>query len=184
MVNDPTVEKLGELLNQNPNGLLLFRDELTGFLRTLDKDGNENARAFYLESWNGDGRYVYDRIGRGTIEIEHACVSILGGIQPGPLTDYMRFAPDDGLMQRFQLLVWPDSTDEWDDVDRWPNAVAKTAAYEVYQRLAALDADALGAVRDESGATSYLRFAPEVQEAFSEWRMPSASIPRRLRPTR
>jgi putative DNA primase/helicase len=25
LVNDTTVEKLGELLNQNPNGLLLFR---------------------------------------------------------------------------------------------------------------------------------------------------------------
>lgn len=39
IVNDPTVEKLGELLNQNPHGLLLFRDELTGWLRTLERDG-------------------------------------------------------------------------------------------------------------------------------------------------
>jgi hypothetical protein len=36
VVNDSTVEKLGELLNQNPKGLLVFRDELTGFLRQLD----------------------------------------------------------------------------------------------------------------------------------------------------
>lgn len=28
IVNDPTVEKLGELLNENPNGLILVRDEL------------------------------------------------------------------------------------------------------------------------------------------------------------
>ena len=54
MVNDSTVEKLGELLNQNPNGLLLFRDELTGWLRTLDREGHENDRAFYLETWNGN----------------------------------------------------------------------------------------------------------------------------------
>ena len=38
---------------------------------------------------SGDGRFSYDRIGRGTIDIEAACVSILGGIQPGPLTAYM-----------------------------------------------------------------------------------------------
>ena len=46
MVNDSTVEKLGELLNENPNGLLIFRDELTGFLRQLDRDGHEADRAF------------------------------------------------------------------------------------------------------------------------------------------
>ena len=30
IINDATVEKLGELLNQNANGLLLIRDELAG----------------------------------------------------------------------------------------------------------------------------------------------------------
>jgi len=34
-VNDATVEKLGELLAENPNGLLMFRDELVGWLRAL-----------------------------------------------------------------------------------------------------------------------------------------------------
>src|ERR1700693_1389625 len=29
LVNDSTVEKLGEILNQNPFGVLLFRDEIT-----------------------------------------------------------------------------------------------------------------------------------------------------------
>ncbi|HYR73598.1 MAG TPA: DUF3987 domain-containing protein, partial [Candidatus Acidoferrum sp.] len=50
LVNDTTVEKLGELLNQNPNGLLLFRDELSGFLHTMDRAGHENDRAFYCEA--------------------------------------------------------------------------------------------------------------------------------------
>jgi hypothetical protein len=49
VVNDGTVEKIGELLNQNPDGLLLARDELSGWLRTLDKSGREGDREFYLE---------------------------------------------------------------------------------------------------------------------------------------
>jgi 5S rRNA maturation endonuclease (ribonuclease M5) len=89
ITNDSTVEKMGELLNQNPNGLLLFRDEIMGWLRGLEKEGSETARAFYLEALNGTGRFTSDRIGRGTIDIEAACVSILGGIQPGPLTSYL-----------------------------------------------------------------------------------------------
>lgn len=169
IVNDPSVEKLGELLNQNPKGLLLFRDELTGFLRTLDKEGHENARAFYLEAWNGDSRYVYDRIGRGTIDIEHTCLSILGGIQPGPLQDYMLNAPEDGLMQRFQLLVWPDISHDWKDIDRWPDAPAKDQAYAVIERLANLNPDALGAT-PETKAIPYLRIADDAQDLFREWR--------------
>lgn len=62
LVNDTTVEKVGEILADNPNGVLLFRDELVGFL-ALDREGQEGARTFFLESWNGDGRFTFDRIG-------------------------------------------------------------------------------------------------------------------------
>src|SRR5229473_3325540 len=124
LVNDTTVEKLGELLNHNPNGLLLFRDELSGFLHTMERPGRENDRAFYCEAWNGTGAYTYDRIGRGTLHIRAACLSVLGGIQPGPLERYLRevFAGrgDDGLIQRFQLAVWPAVGGQWRNVDRWP----------------------------------------------------------------
>ena len=37
IVNDGTVEKLGELLNHNPRGLLLVRDELVGLLHSLSR---------------------------------------------------------------------------------------------------------------------------------------------------
>jgi putative DNA primase/helicase len=90
MVNDTTVEKLGELLRDNPNGLLLFRDELTGFFKTMDRQGHESDRAFYLEGWNGTGSYTYDRIGRGTVIIPSVCLSLFGTIQPGPLARHLR----------------------------------------------------------------------------------------------
>ena len=38
VVNDATVEKLGELLNENPDGLLLVRDELPGFLAKMESE--------------------------------------------------------------------------------------------------------------------------------------------------
>jgi hypothetical protein len=186
-VNDTTVEKLGELLNENPNGLLVFRDELTGFLRQLDRDGHESDRAFYLEAWNGQGRFKYDRIGRGTIDIAACCVSILGGIQPGPLGHYLRAAlqggeGDDGLIQRFQLLVWPDISAEWRNIDRWPHSESRQAAYEVFRRLNALTPVEIGAKPDEDlDGIPYMRFSPEAQEIFDEWR---AQLELRLRQSR
>lgn len=176
VTNDPTVEKLGELLNENPNGLMIYRDELAGFLRNLDKDGHENDRAFYLEAWNGDGRYTYDRIGRGTIDIDAACVSMLGGIQPGPLSAYLSSmarggAGDDGFMQRFQLLVYPDIAKAWRSIDRRPNMEARNRATHIFHRLSKLDAHAVGAQRDYATDDSmpYLRFADDAQAAFTAW---------------
>lgn len=49
IINDTTVEKLGEILRGNSNGVLIYRDELIGFLKGLEKEGQEGARAFYLE---------------------------------------------------------------------------------------------------------------------------------------
>lgn len=175
IVNDPTVEKLGILLNENPNGLLLFRDELTGWLRTLDREGHENDRSFYLEAWDGKNPYTYDRVGRGTLHISAACVSVLGGIQPGPLGHYLRAAVkggsgDDGLIQRFQLLVYPDDTQGWKNVDRWPNTEAKNRAFTIFQKLAALKPTDVGATIGEGEDVPFLRFSPAAQGLFEEWR--------------
>lgn len=175
IVNDSTVEKLGEILNENPNGVLGFRDELIGLLKSLDKEGQEGARSFYLEAWSGNGRYTYDRIGRGTIDIEAAIVSLIGSIQPGPLRNYLRGAVSgneqaDGLMQRFQLAVYPDISKTWRNVDRWPNTDAKNRAYDVICTLDRLDASAVGAHHDHDDAIPFLHFDSEAQNRFNEWR--------------
>lgn len=165
---DPTVEKLGELLIDTPRGILVFRDELIGLLRSMDKDGHENDRGFYLEAWNGNGAYTYDRIGRGTVEIDAACVSVLGGIQPGPLRAYIAQANsggagDDGLLQRLQLLVWPDRGDSWTNVDEWPDTTAKQRAYSIFEQL-----DQIG--DPTSTEIPAIRFDEAGQEAFNAWR--------------
>lgn len=123
MVNDATIEKLGELLNANPRGLIQYRDELAGWLASMDREGREGDRAFWLECWNGKGGFTVDRIGRGTVRIEACAVSLLGGVQPGKLADYLRAAMrggagNDGLMQRLQMAVYPDTLASWRYVDK------------------------------------------------------------------
>lgn len=181
VTSDTTVEALGELLSSNPRGVLVFRDELVGWLRDLEREGREGSRAFYLEAWNGTGRFTYDRIGRGTVDIEAATVSILGGIQPGPLSAYLRDAlnggaGDDGLLQRLQLVAWPDPPDTWRDVDRWPDSEARRQAWGVYECLDCLDPASLGA--DTSEDLPYLRLDAAAYELFAEWRV---SLEHRLR---
>ena len=181
VVHDATVEKLGELLGQNPRGLLLARDELSGLLRTLDKPGREGDREFYLEAWNGVGSYTYDRIGRGTTHIDALTLSIIGTIQPGKLQGYVANAlsggvGDDGLLQRIQLAVWPDHLAEWQNVDRYPDTDAKNRAFGVFQNLDTMDGAAV--VATTPGAIPAIRFSPEAQGLFDTWR---AELEQRLR---
>lgn len=161
--NSCTVEKLGELLADNPTGILVYRDELAGFLGELNKQGHESDRAFYLECWTGKGSFTYDRIGRGTIDMGSTCVSILGGIQPSKLKSFIDQAMkggegDDGFLQRFQLLVYPDKLKPV-YVDEMPSKQAEQSAFDVFARLAALQVEEPIA----------LRFSQEAQDCFIEW---------------
>src|SRR5208337_4806446 len=83
--NDASVEKLGEMLRDNPDGMLVLRDEVVGLLASWDKIGHEGDRTFFLEGWNGTDSFDTDRIGRGSILIPNLCVSVFGGIQPDKL---------------------------------------------------------------------------------------------------
>lgn len=186
--NDSTVEKVVELEAGNPNGLLMFRDELVGFLATLEREDRPTDRAFYLEAWAGDQSYTADRIGRGTVHAERNCLSILGGIQPSKLSAYMHGTlenyANDGFIQRFQVLVYPDEPPTWKYIDRKPNEKAGTRAFKLLTKLADVNFEDLGAevaeddrgrAKTSSGAGGvrrgqrYFRFAEDAQRFFIEW---------------
>ncbi len=177
VVADAGYEKLGEILVANPGGVLSVRDEMRGLFLYLAREESAPARAFYLQAWSG-GRYTFDRIGRGTVTVEDARLSMIGGIQPGPLSELMqqarRGAADDGMIERF-LIAWPDSPGAWHEVDRWPDTAAGRAAWEAFERLDNLGAGALRAEVETGfdGAPKglpFLRFADDAREAFAEWR--------------
>jgi putative DNA primase/helicase len=176
LVNDSTVEKLGELLNQDSTGLTVFRDELIGLFWQLDKEGQEGARAFYLEAWDGLGKFTYDRINRGSIFIECVTLVLMGAITPGRLVDYLAGAlkggkGDDGLLQRFQLAVYPNINGKWRNIDRWPDTEAKQKAFAVFEAMDKLDPKALGAEEDDNDDdVPFLRFSSEAQAVFDAWR--------------
>ena len=170
IVNDATVEKLGELLEVNPWGTLAYRDELYSLLISLDRPGQEGSRGFYLQAYDGDKSYTFDRITRGTHYIPRVCLAMLGGTQPGKIQKYVRDAvsggsADDGLLQRFGLTVWPDIASEFKYVDQWPDTPAKEAAWAVFERLAQLPP-----ATDTEPVI--WRFSSQAQALFVDWLVP------------
>lgn len=168
IINDTTVEKLGILLNENPNGLIHIRDELTGWISKLSDEKFQQDRSFYLECFDGDGRYTYDRITRESVEIENLTLSLLGGIQPSKISPLIRNTirgiGDDGLLQRLQLAIWPDDSFNWKWIDQAPNQ-----AYEqAYVRLFNLMHELRFAAFSDSSSPIF-HFTKEAQELFVDW---------------
>ena len=184
ITNNASYEALGELLIENPNGLLVESDEIVGLLKQLDANGQEVARSFYLTAADGDKSYTFDRIMRGKgLHIDALCLSIIGGIQPGVLAEYVRQATGggsgaDGLLQRFGLMVYPDVSPNWKEIDRYPDSAARDAINLLAEWLDKLNPAEIGAEDDKYGAVPFLRFNSDAQVLFSEWR---AKLEHRLR---
>jgi hypothetical protein len=108
VVEDTTVEALGVRLAQNPRGLLVSRDELSDWVRSMDqyKQGGRGAdRQFWLSAWSNTYTSV-DRKGREEpLFLPRPFVGVVGAIQPGVLPE-LGAGREDGMMDRF-LFAYP-----------------------------------------------------------------------------
>jgi len=164
--DDPTVEKLGLILAENPQGILLYRDELTGWLSSFQRKGRESDRPFFLEGWSAKQGFEVDRIGREVPHIEAVCISILGGIQPGPIAQYIHSAVkggvgDDGFIQRFQIMVWPDNKPEWQLIENTDLNIWEPYIHQIFNTLDQLQFN--------DGQPVILSFNKEAQSLFDQW---------------
>lgn len=131
--NDVTIEKVSLLLSTaSPKGLLMVRDELSGFLLGMSAY-NDGARPFWIEAYGGRP-YRVERVKHPVpIDVPHLAVAWFGGTQPEKLSEVMRDA-DDGLLARF-CWCWPEPV-PFDFVQVAPNTDWATEALD---RLRLLD---------------------------------------------
>jgi hypothetical protein len=147
VVSDTTVEKLGEILADNPRGLLVARDELSGWLgsftRYKGKAGGTDLPA-WLEMHRA-GTVIVDRktADRPTLFVPRAAVSVCGGIQPGVLARALtpEFL-DAGLAARLLLAMPPKLVKRWSEAEVRPET--EQAYHGLLDRLLALDVDDRG----------------------------------------
>jgi hypothetical protein len=108
-VRDATTQRLARMMAANPRGLLLFRDELAGWLGAMDRyDSGKGAdRAFWLEAFGGR-RFTVDTIKEGDNApvIDHLTIGMIGALTVDKGRAAMGEADNDGLAARL-LYVWP-----------------------------------------------------------------------------
>jgi Protein of unknown function (DUF3987) len=104
--NDPTIEKLAEIIGRHNRGITLVSGEATGWLGGMEKysgtgkTGHSIDRAFWLQAY--DGRpYRVDRVSRGEMRVDNLSAGICAVIQPDVLFKTVETLTLDGLLQRF-----------------------------------------------------------------------------------
>ena len=174
VANDTTVEAMAKLFAENPDGLLLFQDELTTLLSKWSTAEHASDRPFYLQSWSGNGTETIDRIGRGQLRVKNMCLSILGGMQPDTVRTLLVNSNEmnnDGLLQRFQMTVYisPQEHSDFKIVDCYPNYDARDAVSRLIKDLTNIDFKSFGAVVDRGSDKAFFRFDEEAQCEFFKW---------------
>lgn len=108
IMDDFTPEKLAENLQFNKKGILVFKDELMGWVNSFDQYSKGGEQERYLELFNGGGLTV-ERVTKETIKVPNVNVNILGGIQPHKLKNLAgNDRMEDGFLNRF-LFVNPEN---------------------------------------------------------------------------
>ena len=163
---ESTVEKAARLSEPNPRGLILIRDELSGWLAGMDRyAGNAGGdRPFWLQSYGGR-TWTQDRVkDPEPVVISHLLWSILGTVQPDRVASLMTAGDDDGLTARF-LFCWPDPLPP-----RRPSCRADTAgARRAILRLRRVPWAA-------TPEPVVLPLAPAAVVALDEWRVQVAAM--------
>ena len=171
-VRDTTIETLGVTLSKNPHGVMLLRDELTVWLENFRKPGRESERGQWLSLANGDDVLEVERMSREKLRVNGAACGVLGNIQPGPLKRLLEAERlgGDGLLQRFQVFIWPDHFPEFDQAAQRQGVAREVseAAAALLDTLPSLTAAALGNTF-LSGDGAPLMFTEEAQTIYDGW---------------
>jgi hypothetical protein len=164
VLTDSTPEKAHLLLSENPGGLIMVRDELSGWFADIERPGRESERALWLTGWNGRGAHSVHRIGRGDVYVENVCLSLLGAMVPDGVKTYFgglftgQPGSNDGLLQRLQCLVWPEMV-AYEYIDRPPDQCATDGFERVCRAFVNLS----------PASPLQMTFNEESREVFVEW---------------
>jgi hypothetical protein len=110
-VDDTTCEALAAILQKNPRGVLMVKDELVSLITGANqyKGGRGSDRQFWLKNWTGAPATVDRKQQDVPVIIPHPFAAVVGGIQPEMLATLRdEKGRADGFLDRF-LFSFPDA---------------------------------------------------------------------------
>lgn len=147
IANDITLEALVDLHQESDNSVGVFKDELAGWLKDMNKYREGSDLEFWLSTWSGKSVNL-NRLTRKGSFVEKPFIPVLGGIQPSIFnTFYTDENKDNGFMDRM-LLCYPDLKIEHyneneisDDLLKWYKEII-ISFYDTIKSIIKRDEDA------------------------------------------
>lgn len=167
-IEDTTTEALMSVLENNPSGVMVINDELSGWFASFDryaKRGSGGDVAKWLKLW--DARPVsIDRKTGDTrhLRIEKPIVGIAGAIQPSVLWKAVESKNvENGLLARFLIAYPPAEPQTWQEIE--PSEASRQAMVQLFESLYEWNF----ASTDEKKGTADLVFDEEARKSWIDF---------------
>jgi len=165
IANDITLEALVDLHQESDNAVGVFKDELAGWLKDMNKYREGSDLEFWLSTWSGKSVNL-NRLTRKGSFVEKPFIPVLGGIQPSIFnTFYTDENKDNGFMDRM-LLCYPDLK-----IDHYNDNEISDDILKWYKEIVISFYDTIKSVikRDDEGDITPLT-AKFSEDAKTEWK--------------
>ena len=109
IVGDVTLEALIDLHEENPNAIGIFKDELAGWFKDMNKYRAGSDLEFWLSSWSGQSISLNRKTSKSAF-VDKPFIPVLGGIQPSIFDEFTIGAnKENGFIDRI-LISYPELT--------------------------------------------------------------------------
>lgn len=165
IANDITLEALVDLHQDCDNSVGVFKDELAGWFKDMNKYRAGSDLEHWLSSWSGKSINL-NRITRAGSFVESPMIPVLGGIQPGVFNNfYTEENKDNGFLDRM-LLSFPDVL-----VDEYNENELNEALLKWYKEAIIYIYDAVKSIivrNEDDNIEPYISYFSD--EAKKEWK--------------
>jgi hypothetical protein len=168
-VGDVTTEALSRLLEKNARGIIMIRDEITGWVLGLNqyRGGRGTDRQFFLSCWSGEPAKT-DRVSNQDepLIVANPFLCVIGCIPPSKLPELdAESNGEDGFVHRI-LFSYPKTRQH----RRWTNSGLTPQARQLWttavEKLYALR---MGIDENETPLPVAVRFTPEAGDRWAAW---------------
>ncbi|TKC01243.1 DUF3987 domain-containing protein [Pedobacter cryotolerans] len=156
-IKDATIEMTIKILSTNTHGCINNSDELSGFLKRMNRYGDNDEAQKWLELYDGNP-LTLQRIGRELDYVADPFCSIFGTIQPGVLAALSaKDNAHNGFFHRF-LFVYPE-----------PEKKLSFNSFTIPQTIKDNFKSLMQNVYKKDGDKSYYRFSEDALVVYQKW---------------